>query len=466
MELFPYFAYGTTQQGFPHHRRLADLLGEPAGRVRTVAPHAVVVPRHAACSNPGCRLVHRMAVLVPGVAPLRAEGDLFLVPGETIAALDRMETGSGGPYVRATVEVAAADGAEIQTAQAYVAREPARWRALAERGDAEALAAYPRGLAAGERLKEALRARSGTCGTARRRGSARGRQVKRLTNARAVRVAQHGPARAQRRDGAGAARRGTAPGRWRRRRRSTRAGQDLGEQAAEGVPDDRRLAVEPAYHRLEVVGDPGRYRRHIMRRHLVAVLLGVACLAGCGGGDDGLSVIPEASLDYALPGDTLAEWVEHGDQLSVLAVTGETRPAAWPAYRDSGGLVGRTVTVRVERTLWHRAGAPRANGVLRLEVWGWMYDDDQDPRSARAALVAEGATRMRVGKRYLAVLVRRRGVWALLRDSAVMTLSRDGRVTSEVYEGEPSAGARSLRGRTLAEAAGLVAAASRAHASP
>jgi hypothetical protein len=203
-----------------------------------------------------------------------------------------------------------------------------------------------------------------------------------------------------------------------------------------------------------------------MRRHLVAVLLGVACLAGCGGGDDGLSVIPEASLDYALPGDTLAEWVEHGDQLSVLAVTGETRPAAWPAYRDSGGLVGRTVTVRVERTLWHRSGAPRASGVLRLEVWGWMYDDDQDPRSARAALVAEGATRMRVGKRYLAVLVRRRGVWALLRDSAVMTLSRDGRVTSEVYEGEPSAGARALRGRTLAEAAGLVAAASRAHASP
>jgi len=154
MELFPYFAYGTTQQGFPHHRRLADLLGKPAGRVRTVAPHAVVVPRHAACSNPGCRLVHRMAVLVPGVAPLRAEGDLFLVPGETIAALDRMETGAGGPYVRATVEVAAADGAEIRTAQAYVAREPARWRALAERGDAEALAAYPRGLAVGERLKD------------------------------------------------------------------------------------------------------------------------------------------------------------------------------------------------------------------------------------------------------------------------------------------------------------------------
>jgi hypothetical protein len=49
--MIPYFAYGTTQQGFTHHRRLG--LGEPAGRYRTVAAHAVVVPRRAACSNPG-----------------------------------------------------------------------------------------------------------------------------------------------------------------------------------------------------------------------------------------------------------------------------------------------------------------------------------------------------------------------------------------------------------------------------
>jgi len=63
---------------------------------------------------------------------------------------------------------------------------------------------------------------------------------------------------------------------------------------------------------------------------------------------------------------------------------------------------------------------------------------------------------MDVGRRYLAVLVRLRGEWMPLRDSAVMTLSSDGRVTSEVYEGEPSRGALALRGRTLAEAARLL----------
>jgi hypothetical protein len=193
-----------------------------------------------------------------------------------------------------------------------------------------------------------------------------------------------------------------------------------------------------------------------MGRDLVALVLGVACLAGCGGGGDGVSVIGKASLDYALPGETLAEWVQHGDQLSVLVVTDETPPATWPEYRNSGGLVGREVTVRVERTLWRRAGAPRAGRVLRFGVWGWMYDDDQDPQSSRAKLVAEGTTRMEVGRRYLAVLVRRRGDWGPLRDSAVMTLSSDGRVTSEVYEGAPSEGAVAMRGRTLPEARTLM----------
>lgn len=102
MDLVAYFAYGTTQKGFAQHRRFAELLGEPVGRVRTVSAHAVVVPRRAACSNPGCPYVHRMAALVPGVKPLRAEGDLFVIPGDAVAALDRLETGAGfaSPYVR------------------------------------------------------------------------------------------------------------------------------------------------------------------------------------------------------------------------------------------------------------------------------------------------------------------------------------------------------------------------------
>ena len=92
LALVRYFAYGTTQKGLAHHRRFADLLGDPLGRVRTATAHAVVVPHRAACSNPGCQYVHRMAALVPGIEPLRAEGDLFDIPDAAIAVIDELET--------------------------------------------------------------------------------------------------------------------------------------------------------------------------------------------------------------------------------------------------------------------------------------------------------------------------------------------------------------------------------------
>jgi len=156
MKLAPYFAYGTTQKGFAHHRRFAGLLGEPVGRFRTASAHAVVVPRKAACSNPGCQYIHRMGALVAGVEPLRVEGDLFLIADEAVAVIDELETGPagvGGPYVRELVAVVSVDGTSTHTAQAYLAREPARWRALVDRGRADALTTYPRELAPGETLK-------------------------------------------------------------------------------------------------------------------------------------------------------------------------------------------------------------------------------------------------------------------------------------------------------------------------
>jgi gamma-glutamylcyclotransferase (GGCT)/AIG2-like uncharacterized protein YtfP len=156
-DLVPYFAYGTTQRGFAHHRRLRELLGEPVARVRTVTAHAVVVPRRAACSNPGCQYVHRMAALVPGFEPLRVEGDLFLISTDALTVIDRLETGAAGiagPYVREPVAVVSTDSDDPRTAQAYLVRDPARWRALVERGQADALPTYPRDLASGEQQKD------------------------------------------------------------------------------------------------------------------------------------------------------------------------------------------------------------------------------------------------------------------------------------------------------------------------
>jgi gamma-glutamylcyclotransferase (GGCT)/AIG2-like uncharacterized protein YtfP len=152
-----YFAYGTTQRGFPHWHERRALLGEPLGRFRTVAPHAVVVPREAACGNPGCRFVHRMAALVPGEFGLHAEGDVFLVGADALAALDELEL--GGPYTRAELAVAA--GARRLVAVAYPAREPRRWAELVRAGHADALAVYPPALAGAAALKACCAAAPG-----------------------------------------------------------------------------------------------------------------------------------------------------------------------------------------------------------------------------------------------------------------------------------------------------------------
>jgi gamma-glutamylcyclotransferase (GGCT)/AIG2-like uncharacterized protein YtfP len=115
-----------------------------------VAAHAVVVPHRAGCNNPGCEFVHRMAALVPGLDP-RVEGDLFLIGEDAAAAIEALEIGA---YVRGEVEVAPLAGGATVRARAYLAREPARWRALVERGEADALASYPPELAAVETRRD------------------------------------------------------------------------------------------------------------------------------------------------------------------------------------------------------------------------------------------------------------------------------------------------------------------------
>lgn len=147
-----YFAYGTLRVGLPNHDRFADLLGERVSRVRTVDAHAVVVPKRPGCSNPGCGLLHRMAALVPGIEPLHAEGDLFMLDEGGLYELDRLEgcaDGALGPYVRSMIEVeAVGGGAGAWRATGYVVRDRAGWRALLARGAAEAFSEFDAGLAA------------------------------------------------------------------------------------------------------------------------------------------------------------------------------------------------------------------------------------------------------------------------------------------------------------------------------
>jgi gamma-glutamylcyclotransferase (GGCT)/AIG2-like uncharacterized protein YtfP len=141
-----YFAYGTLQRGLSNHADMADVLGEPRGRFRTLDPFAVVVPHQPGCANPGCNLLHRMALLVAEVGSLRVEGDVYLVDADGLRIVDRLENYDRddvtGPYVRVEIDVVSIDGLTQLRAQAYRVRDPAAWRALVELGRAEAVARY------------------------------------------------------------------------------------------------------------------------------------------------------------------------------------------------------------------------------------------------------------------------------------------------------------------------------------
>jgi len=152
----PYFAYGTLQVGFANHAPYAELLGDRVARARTADAYAVVVPKQPSCSNPGCPLLHRMAALVSGVEPFRVEGDLFMLEPDALLELDRLEgcsDGAMGPYVRGQIDVVALDGGSSWRATGYPAREPERWRALLDRGDADALSEYDASLSTGATSK-------------------------------------------------------------------------------------------------------------------------------------------------------------------------------------------------------------------------------------------------------------------------------------------------------------------------
>jgi hypothetical protein len=187
----------------------------------------------------------------------------------------------------------------------------------------------------------------------------------------------------------------------------------------------------------------------MMLRALMLALV-VAAAAGCGH-EEPYGISP----DSAFPSATMTDWVTHGDQLSVIRIVDATPPRLPKEWKNSGGLIGRKVTVRIERTVWHRPHAPRRTGSFRMQAWGWMMESDQRADSPIHPIIVRNAPRLKVGGRYLAVLMRLDNRWTPLNDDAVMTLDGDT-VTSRVDAGAPTAPAASLRGKTVAQAAAVV----------
>jgi hypothetical protein len=156
-----------------------------------------------------------------------------------------------------------------------------------------------------------------------------------------------------------------------------------------------------------------------------------------------------AEADRAWTTDTLRDLVSFSDQLSIVRGVGESIPPEPDGPEGWAGFITRRVEVEVGRTFWRRPGAPRAPRSFRFIDWGWWGDLD-DKRPARVC----GGTRLEVGRRYLAPLVRWHGDW-FPADTARLLLF-DDLVVGGVDDGEPSFAHQELAGRTIRQAVRLV----------
>jgi hypothetical protein len=176
-----------------------------------------------------------------------------------------------------------------------------------------------------------------------------------------------------------------------------------------------------------------------------SALAGVGVAAAQRGGDrseDGRLGSSCSEADYSFRAETLNDLRSFADALVIVRATGERTPPPPGGPEGWAGLIGRRVDARIERVLWRRPRAPGPPRTFTFSDYGWT-----GTLKHRRPWHACNATRMEIGRRYLAPVARLAdGVWYPL-DQARLRLRGD-RVVGGVDAGEPSHGHRALAGRT------------------
>ena len=131
---------------------------------------------------------------------------------------------------------------------------------------------------------------------------------------------------------------------------------------------------------------------------IVSVVVATAAGVGCGSGQRG--VVAGDSV-ARFPSESLRDWVSYADYVAYTVVAEREIPPA-PEDADRGeGLVGRDVTLRVDKVVWRAAGAPALPQTIHMTTLGWVLIDGK-----RGELVEQDAPRVAVGEHYVAPLAR------------------------------------------------------------
>ena len=130
------------------------------------------------------------------------------------------------------------------------------------------------------------------------------------------------------------------------------------------------------------------------------------------------------AADERFPSEDLAYWVTYATQISVVTVVSEAEipPPARVAERGEG-YVGRTVQLRIDRTIWSAPNIEVQSGNIELVALGWLRKGD-----TQIPFGPIDGTRLEVGSRYIVPLVQINGAWGWLASSAILAIDSGDRI--------------------------------------
>ena len=156
---------------------------------------------------------------------------------------------------------------------------------------------------------------------------------------------------------------------------------------------------------------------------LAAVAVGVATTILTNPDDP----LPEIALGAGLdrfPSEDLSYWVTYPTQISVVTVVSEAEipPPARVTERGEG-YVGRTVELRIDRTLWATPDVEAQTGNVELVAFGWLRKGD-----TQIPFGPMDGHRLEVGGRYIIPFVPDEGAWGWLTSSAILEIDSGDRI--------------------------------------
>lgn len=184
---------------------------------------------------------------------------------------------------------------------------------------------------------------------------------------------------------------------------------------------------------------------------LVAALLAAAAAAGCGGSGPAPSAAapPKAPAVvlaegvYALPSDTLQDWVSYANQVAVVRVASAEEIPVDEGLTGSGEwTTNRRAVLHVEEVLWRGQGQRPAADEVAVVVSGFVHKNGEV-----VPLLMHGEARLEVGERYVVPLLLQDAEWRIPGTSATPLV--DGEV--QPAQGQENSAAAEFRGHTPAE---------------